>query len=75
MNIKEVSPATVTGRRAYSVPELSRQYPVSIGFLRGEIRRGAIRVRRFGRRVLILKEDWESYLARTAASGTGAGAN
>lgn len=57
---------TVTDQKAYSVPELSRQYPISIGFLRCEIRRGALRVRRFGRRVLVLKEDWESYLAKAA---------
>jgi hypothetical protein len=46
------------------VPELGRLYPVSIGFLRGEIRRGALRARRFGRRVVVLKEDWDSYIQR-----------
>jgi len=44
------------------VPELSRLYSVSTGFLRGEIRRGTLRVRRFGRRVLVLKEDWDRYI-------------
>ena len=44
------------------MPELGRLYPVSIGFLRGEIRRGVLRVRRFGRRVVVLKEDWDSYM-------------
>jgi len=56
------STEAVTDKRAYSVPELGRLYPVSIGFLRGEIRRGALRVRRFGRRVVVLREDWESYV-------------
>ena len=65
------SAKTVTDRRAYSVLELSRLYPVSIGFLRGEIRRGALRVRRFGRRVLILKEDWDSYVERTEVGPVG----
>ena len=32
----------VTEKRAYSVPELGRLYPVSVGFLRGEIPRGAL---------------------------------
>ena len=58
----EASVITVTDRRAYSVPELSRLYSVSTGFLRGEIRRGTLRVRRFGRRVLVLKEDWDRYI-------------
>jgi hypothetical protein len=64
---------TVTDKKAYSVPELSRQYSISIGFLRSEIRRGAIRVRRLGRRVLVLREDWESYLTTTASDITLAG--
>ena len=53
---------TVTDRRAFSVPELARLYPLSRGFLRGEIRRGALKVRRFGRRVLVLREDWDRYV-------------
>jgi excisionase family DNA binding protein len=53
----------VTDKRAYSVSELSRLYPVSTGFLRGEIRRGVLRARRFGRRVLVLREDWDAYVA------------
>jgi hypothetical protein len=44
------------------VRELSRLYPVSTGFLRGEIRRGSLRVRRLGRRVVVLTEDWDSYI-------------
>lgn len=56
------SAQTVTDKRAYSVPELSQPYPVSTGFLRGEIRRGVLRVRRFGRRVLVLREDWDAYI-------------
>lgn len=53
---------TVTHKRAYSVPELARLYPVSVGFLRGEIRRGALRVKRFGRRVLVIREEWDRYV-------------
>ncbi len=51
-------------KRAYSVQELTRLYPLSMGFLWAEIRRGALRVRRFGRRVLVLKEDWDSYIQK-----------
>jgi len=63
---------TLTERRGYSVQELSQEYPVSVGFLRGEIRRGALRVRRFGRRVVVLKEDWDSYLRSRETSATTA---
>ena len=63
---KRVSTKTVTDKRAYSVPELSRLYPVSVGFLRGEIRSGSLRVKRFGRRVLVLKEDWDAYIRRAS---------
>jgi excisionase family DNA binding protein len=62
---------TVTDRKAYSVQELARLYPLSLGFLRGEIRAGKLRVRRFGRRVVILKEDWERYVRRTDVESTG----
>jgi len=61
---------TMTDKKAYSVPELRQQYPLSVGFLRGEIRRGLLRVKRFGRRVGILKEDWDSYVEK-AGCGTG----
>ena len=65
---KGVSTEAVTDKRAYSVPELNRLYPVSVGFLRGEIRRGALRVRRFGRRVIVLKEDWDAYVQKAIPS-------
>jgi len=52
----------VTDRKAFSVPELAHQHGVSIGLIRGEVRNGALPARRLGRRVLILKEDWDSYL-------------
>jgi excisionase family DNA binding protein len=57
---------TVTDRQAFSVTELARLYPLSRGFIRGEIRRGGLRVRRFGRRVLVLKEDWDAYVRKAA---------
>ena len=70
-----VTTEAVTEKRAYSVPELGRLYPVSTGFLRGEIRRGALRSTRFGRRVLVLVEDWNLYLQRAAAGRPTSGAN
>jgi excisionase family DNA binding protein len=61
---------TVTDKKAYSVQELAILYSLSRGFLRGEIRQGKLRVRRFGRRVLILKEDWDSYVGKADVAGT-----
>ncbi len=60
------SAQAVTDKRAYSVQELARLYPLSLGFLRGEIRQGKLRVRRFGRRVLVLREDWDDYIGKKA---------
>jgi hypothetical protein len=59
---KRVTAESPSEKRAFSVADLSRQCDLSRGFLRLEIRRGALRARRFGRRVLVLKEDWDSYL-------------
>ena len=61
---------TVTDKKAYSVQELALLYSLSRGFLRGEIRQGKLRVRRFGRRVLILKEDWECYVGKAYVQAT-----
>jgi excisionase family DNA binding protein len=49
---------------AYSVEEISKQTTLSKAFLRSEIRAGRLKVNRFGRRVLILKDDFFDYLKR-----------
>jgi len=46
---------------AYSVEEISEQTSLSKPFLRNEIRAGRLKAKLFGRRVLILKEDWTAY--------------
>ncbi len=47
---------------AYSVEEISEQTTLSKAFLRNEIRAGKLKVKRCGRRVLILKDDFLNYL-------------
>jgi excisionase family DNA binding protein len=47
---------------AYSVDEISKQTTLSKAFLRNEIRAGNLKVKRCGRRVLILKDDFMNYL-------------
>ena len=49
---------------AYSVEEISEQTTLSKAFLRNEIRAGHLKVKRCGRRVLILKDDFMNYLNR-----------
>lgn len=49
---------------AYSVEEISAQTTLSKAFLRNEIRAGHLKVKRCGRRVLILKDDFMNYLNR-----------
>lgn len=49
-------------RIAFSVEEISEQTTLSKAFLRNEIRAGKLKVKRCGRRVLILKDDFMDYL-------------
>lgn len=46
----------------YSVEEISEQTTLSKAFLRNEIRAGKLKVKRCGRRVLIMKDDFMNYL-------------
>jgi excisionase family DNA binding protein len=47
---------------AFGLAEISELTSVSVGMLRKEIRNGRLPVKRCGRRVLILKEDFMNYL-------------
>lgn len=47
---------------AYSIEEMAEQTSLSKAFLRLEIKRGKLKVKRFGRRVLIRDEDLREYL-------------
>ena len=51
-------------RMAWSLPELAAALGLSIGFLRKEVHRGALRTRRIGRRVLVLEADLKTFLDR-----------
>lgn len=57
------SPEATATKQAYSVDDLTREFPLSKGYWWAEIRRGALKVKRFGRRVLIMKKDLDEYLA------------
>lgn len=51
-----------TGKMAYSVDEISEATTLSKAFLRNEIRAKRLKAQRFGRRVLVLKNDLDLYL-------------
>ncbi len=61
-----MSTSVTTTRLAWSLAEVAESTGLSVGFLRNEVRRGALRVKRFGRRVLVLEKDLTLYLAQTA---------
>jgi len=52
-----------TERIAWSLQEIAKATGLSLGFLRKEVRRGGLPVKRFGRRVLVLEADLKVYLS------------
>lgn len=56
-------------RIAYSVEEISQQTSLSKAFLRLEIKRGKLKVKKFGRRVLVRDEDLREYIANGSEGG------
>ena len=60
---------TTVPRRAFGLHEIARDYGVSLGFLRNEIKRGNLLAMRFGRRIVIETEEWDAYLGRARAGG------
>jgi excisionase family DNA binding protein len=55
--------ALTKSRMAWSLEEISNFTGLSVAFLRNEIRGRRLPFKKFGRRVLILDEDLQSYLA------------
>jgi excisionase family DNA binding protein len=49
-------------RIAWGLAEIAESTGLSLAFLRNEVRRKALPVKRFGRRVLVLEEDLRRYL-------------
>ncbi len=49
-------------KRGFSLKELAAQVPLSVAFLRKEIKRGKLKSRKYGDRVVVLAEDWDNYL-------------
>lgn len=58
-------------RVAWSLTEISEATGLSLGFLRKDVRRGVLPVKKFGRRVLVLDNDLQGYLAQGSGSPNG----
>lgn len=58
-----VAQATITsGKRGFSVEDISEQTTLSKAYLRNKIRDGSLKATRFGRRIVVLSEDLEVFL-------------
>lgn len=60
--LKNMEARATTQRIAWSLTEISASTGLSLGFLRNEVRRGTLPIKKFGRRVLVLEEDLRTYL-------------
>lgn len=58
-----IQTVTEVTNAAFSIEQISELTTLSKPFLRLEIKRGKLKAKRFGRRVLVLKSDLDSYLA------------
>lgn len=54
----------VAQRIAWGLAEIAQSTGLSLAFLRNEVRRNALPVKRFGRRVLVLDDDLKRYLSK-----------
>jgi len=59
---------TTTQRIAWSLAEISEATGLSEGYLRNEVKRGALPIKKFGRRVLVLESDLDKYLSHGSDS-------
>jgi excisionase family DNA binding protein len=56
-------------RQAFSIAEIAELTTLSKAFLRLEIKRGKLKISRFGRRVIVRDEDLREYLANGSGGG------
>ncbi len=49
-------------RIAWSLADISKQTGLSLGYLRNEVRAKRLPIKKFGRRVLVLTNDLQTYL-------------
>jgi len=54
-----------SSKLAWGLAEIAKHTGLSISFLRKEIRAGRLPIKRFGRRVLVLDADLNTYLSQS----------
>ncbi len=59
----------VTQKIAWSLNDISEATGLSVNFLRYEVRRGYLKTRNFGRRVLVLDADLQRYMESGSEGG------
>lgn len=62
--LQKVTEIQKQNKLAYSVNEIAEMLPLSKAFIRGEIRRKNLSATKFGRRVLIMKDELIAYLEK-----------
>jgi excisionase family DNA binding protein len=63
-DLNRMQATRTVAKRGYSVEEVAEMLSISKGFAWNEIRAGKLRATRLGRRVIILHENLDDYLAR-----------
>lgn len=58
-------------RIAWGLSDIAESTGLSLAFLRNEVRRKVLPVKRFGRRVLVLDDDLKSYLSKGRPNSEG----
>lgn len=61
---------TENNRMAWSLSDISEATGLSVNFLRYEVRRGNLSVRKFGRRVLVRNDELQRYMETGSEGGS-----
>jgi hypothetical protein len=69
VNIIMTLSVTQQQRITWSLSEISEVTGLSINFLRYEVKRGNLEVRKFGRRILVRDQDFKAYIDNGSTGG------
>ncbi len=62
LNLIETKPGETLQKVAWTLFEIAEATGLSMSFLRYEVKRGNLPVKKFGRRILVLNQDFNTYL-------------
>ncbi len=66
---------TATRKVAWSLAEIAEATGLSEGYLRNEVKRGTLPIKKFGRRRLVLDKDFRSFMERGSESAASESEN